>query len=300
MIENPAILDIIAKISGDKSDGATSLALRGLDALELLSSTIPEDCEDPRSVILELTAKIDSLRPSMAAIGVQAILASNRAFSFIGEGMSPGPALRRAVNTEREILGQANATIAGLAARELGTGGTLISCSWSVTAMRAVVALEPEKVFLGEGHRLGDGLRAAKWLAARGLEVVVVPDGALPTVVPLGRVVLVGADQVLSDGSVINRCSTLSLALAARYSGVPLVVACQRIKLCGREEARIEEGGNLFGDLPRGVTAQVPLFDLTPARLVDSILTESGRLTAGEAGAVGAGIATLRARLLEL
>lgn len=164
--------------------------------------------------------------------------------------------------------------------------------------MRTVVALSPARVFVGEGHRMGDGLRASRWLAARGLDVVVLPDGALPTVVRQANNVIVGADQVLADGSVVNRCSTYSLSLAARYSGVPMLVACQRIKLSGNTSVEIEETEQLFGMLPEGVTARAPVFDLTPRDLIDSILTESGRLSPEEAGAVGEGIAVLRRRVL--
>jgi len=292
------IENILADIRGDKSEGATSLALRGLDAIEAMARDLPEDLDEAKEALISLAATIDSLRPSMAAIGNQAVLAVNRALSLIGEGMEPAPAISRAVTAEREILGQANTTIAALAASQLDRRGRVVSCSWSVTALTTIRAIEPSQVVIGEGHRMGDGLRASRWLAARGLDVTVVPDGALPTVVQEGSLVLVGADQVLADGSVVNRCSTYSLALAAKHRLARFVVACQRIKLCGNAEANIEEHDNLFGALPEGVTARAPIFDLTPPDLIDSILTESGRLTPEQAGAVGVGIASLRKRVL--
>ena len=165
---HPDIKIILDDIRGDKSDGATSLAIRGRDALEALCGNLPDEVDDALALMIGLVGTIDSLRPSMAAIGVQTVLAVNRAISMIGEGMQPSSALRKAVIAEREILGQANTTIAALALKELGTGGTIVTCSWSVTAMRTVVALSPARVFVGEGHRMGDGLRASRWLAARG------------------------------------------------------------------------------------------------------------------------------------
>jgi len=297
MIQN--IERILAEIAEEKSDGATSLALRGLDALEMLSADLPDDREEALVRIRALARRIDEIRPSMAAIGSQAILAVQRAAGSMAEGVSPAAALSRSVRIEREMLGQASATIAGLVADELGAGGVIATCSWSVTAMRVLLAVRPSKILIGEGHRLGDGLRSAKWLAARGLDVTVVPDGALPDVVRGARAVLVGADQVLSDGSLINRCSTFSLALAARHFGVPFYVACQRIKLSGNRASEIELARPLFGDLPAGVTAFSPMFDLTPGSFVDAYFTESGRLTAPEAGDVGAAIAGLRADLLK-
>ena len=295
---NPKIEQIVSGIATDKSDGATSLALRGLDALEALADDLPADPVKAVAEMAMLAGLLDNLRPSMAAIGVQAVLAVSRTRSLLAQGMAPGAALRQAISKERETLGQANVTISSLAAQRLGGGGAFVTCSWSVTAMRALVAINPDEIRIGEGHRLGDGLRAAKWLAARGLSVEVVPDAALPAVVEGARAVLVGADQVLADGAVINRCSTFSLALAARHFGVPFYTACQRIKLGGKRRTAIEEGPGLFGVLPEGVEARVPLFDVTPAALVNGILTESGLLTAGEAAEVGAGIAALRAETL--
>jgi translation initiation factor eIF-2B subunit delta len=292
-----AIERIIAEIAGDKSDGATSLALRGLDALEQLGDALPDDPEAALARVRALAARIDRLRPSMAAIGSQAVLATARAAGLVADGLPPFAARAQAVRTERDMLGQASATIAGLVADELGPGGAIATCSWSVTAMRVLLATRPDRIVIGEGHRLGDGLRAAKWLAARGIETTVVPDAALPDAVRGARACLVGADQVLADGAVVNRSSTLSMALAARHFGVPFYVACQRIKLSGNAVAEIELSPGLFGELPPGVTAWSPLFDVTPAALIDAYFTESGRLSPAEAGEVGAGIARLRADL---
>lgn len=293
-----AIDAILSEIAEERSDGATSLALRGLDALEVLANHLPPDRQEALDGVSELASRIDALRPSLAAIGVQAVLAVARAHALVAQGLSPAAALRQAIRVERETLGQANQTILNLARRELGSGGLLVSCSWSVTAARCLVAIKPDRVVVGEGHRLGDGLRCAKWLAARGLEVEVVPDGALPSAVSGARAVIVGADQVLADGSVINRCCTFPLALAADHFGVPFFVACQRIKLSGRTSAPLEESPGLFGVLPEGVTSRVPLFDLTPHRLVRGVITESGVLSPAEAGEIGARIADLRQRYL--
>jgi translation initiation factor 2B subunit (eIF-2B alpha/beta/delta family) len=293
-----AVETILAEIAGDKSDGATSLALRGLDALEQLCGDLPAERDPALEQIAELAARIDAIRPSICAVGVQAVLALARTRSLTTQGLPPGAALRQAIRVERETLGQANLTIANLAAKELGSGGVFASCSWSVTAARCLVAVRPERLHIGEGHRLGDGLKAAKWLAARGLEVEVVPDAALPATVAGARAVLVGADQLLADGSVVNRCSSLSLALAAHHHGVPFIVACQRIKLGGRPSATIEESPGLFGLLPEGVTSRVPLFDLVPTGLITSVITESGVLSAAEAGEIGGQIASLRDRFI--
>ncbi len=289
---------IAAEIRADTKSGATTLAARGLDALDILASNLPKGSDRAEKAVIEHVRILDGLRRSMGAIGTQAVLAASRAQGLVAGGMSWSAALHRAVTKERETLGQANRTIAVLAKRKLGAGGVFVSCSWSTTAQQALVALEPELVRMGEGHRMGDGVRGAQWLSARGIDVEIVPDGALPTIVEDARAVLVGADHVLSDGSVVNRCSSFSLALTAKWYEVPFIVVCQRIKLGGGREAKLEESPELFRRLPSGVTGRAPVFDVTPADLVTRVITESGSMTATEAGEVGRGIARLREQII--
>jgi len=180
----------------------------------------------------------------------------------------------------------------------VATGGILASCSWSVTALKALVAARPALVRLGVGHPINEGIKAASWLAARGIEVEIMPDAALAGAARGARGVVVGADQVLADGSVVNRCATLVLAHAAWCHRVPFIVACQRIKLGGAERAEIESLEGAFGDLPGGVRGLAPIFDVTPAAFVGAVITESGVMTPAEAGEVGLGIAALRRRIL--
>ena len=182
---------------------------------------------------------------------------------------------------------KADETIAAQAAGEIGPGGIIVTCSYSQTARQVLLELKPKAVRIGEGHKLGDGVRLAKEISAKGLKVEVVPDGALPVAMQGASAVVIGADQILGDGSVVNRCSTFSLALAAAHFEVPSYVVAQRIKLTGRDSAPIEESGDIFHDLPPDISVYAPLFDVTPAKLIHRIITESGPMTPEEAGAAG-------------
>ena len=74
------------------------------------------------------------------------------------------------------------------------------------------------------------------------------------------NVVVVGADTVFCDGSVVNAAGTRDLAQAASDAGVPVIVTAETIKLVPAEPVAPEEEG----------------FDLTPADLIDRIATEEG------------------------
>ncbi|MEF8859002.1 MAG: ribose 1,5-bisphosphate isomerase, partial [Halolamina sp.] len=98
---------------------------------------------------------------------------------------------------------------------------------------------------------------------------------------------LVGADSIAADGSVVNKIGTSGLAVNARERGVPVICAAQTIKLHPatltghtveieqRDEAEVidPESQAEIGD----IEVANPAFDVTPPRYVDAIVTESGQ-----------------------
>lgn len=296
---NLEISTAIARLAEDRTGGATALASRGLDIIEQLGRLEGGSDVAVWSAAVEVTRALDEVRPSMASIGAQAVLALARARRLRDEGFSVRAALLEATARERDTLGQANDLISSYAAAQMPTGSRIATCSFSMTALRAIVAVRPGGVWISEGGRLRDGARAAAWLAARGIAVEMVPDESLPGTIDRVYAVLVGADQILADGGLVNRAGTFPLALAAGYYGKPLYVACHRFKLAGRSVPRLDqEPGLLLPEPIPHVRSVAPLFDLTPAGLVHGVLTESGQLTSQQAGQVGVGLARLRAELL--
>jgi ribose 1,5-bisphosphate isomerase len=108
--------------------------------------------------------------------------------------------------------------------------------------------------------------------------------------------VLVGADSIAADGSVINKIGTSGLAVNARERGVPIMVAAQTLKLhpdtmTGHtveiemrderevltEEEEREIDGGASRDADDGFHIENPAFDVTPPRYVDAIVTERGQ-----------------------
>jgi methylthioribose-1-phosphate isomerase len=99
--------------------------------------------------------------------------------------------------------------------------------------------------------------------------------------------VIVGSDRIAANGDVANKIGTYGLAILARYHGVKVMVAAPTSTVdmdlsCGGdipiEERDPEEllscGGRRLA--PAGCAARNPVFDVTPAALVDAIVTERG------------------------
>ena len=161
--------------------------------------------------------------------------------------------------------------------------------------VRALAARGPLAILADETRPFLQGARLTAWeLAKDGLNVTLLPDVAAASLIARGRVqaVIVGADRIAANGDVANKIGTYGLALAARAHGVPFVVAAPTTTLDLATPAGasipIEErdgtevvalplpGGRSVSLAPAGVRALYPAFDVTPAALVDAIVTERG------------------------
>jgi methylthioribose-1-phosphate isomerase len=145
-------------------------------------------------------------------------------------------------------------------------------------------------VFADETRPLLQGARLTSWeLERAGIGVTLLCDNAAASLLGTGKVqcVIVGADRIAANGDVANKIGTYGVALLAREHRVPFYVAAPSttfdLTLSSGQEIPIEERApgevvNGFGrrTAPRGVAVYNPAFDVTPARLIDGIITELG------------------------
>jgi len=146
------------------------------------------------------------------------------------------------------------------------------------------------EVFAGETRPWLQGARLTAWeLQREDIPVRLIADGAAASLLRGGQVgwVVVGADRVAANGDVANKIGTYALALAARAHGVGFMVVAPTstidwtvpsgddIPIEMRPESELLSYGNvkLVAD---GVGAWNPVFDVTPAGLVDAVVTERG------------------------
>lgn len=190
-----------------------------------------------------------------------------------------------------ELLRDANVIGTHCNAGRLATAGT-------GTALAPVYAKaeagEPLRVFASETRPLLQGARLTAWeLDDAGIDVTVVPDGAMASTVLSGQVdaYIVGADRIAANGDAANKIGTVGHALAAREADIPFYVAAPTstidIGLVSGDQIEIEQRdaievheirGNRL--TPEGVAASNPAFDVTPNHLITAIITEAGVLRA--------------------
>ncbi len=130
-------------------------------------------------------------------------------------------------------------------------------------------------------------------LGRDGIACTVIADGAAASVLRGSSVgaAIVGADRIAANGDVANKIGTYGLAVVARHHGVPFYVAAplstidpdtpdgSAIEIEQRPAAEVAEyRGSAI--TPVGAVVHNPAFDVTPADLVDAIITEVGVLRA--------------------
>ncbi len=90
---------------------------------------------------------------------------------------------------------------------------------------------------------------------------------------------VVGADSVQPNGSFVNKVGTHLLALGARADKVPLYVLAETLKVAAPSQPQrftVEEGKRREITRARWLEVRNVYFEVTPARLVSSYVTEDG------------------------
>ena len=155
-------------------------------------------------------------------------------------------------------------------------------------------------VFADETRPLLQGARLTAYeLHADGIPVTLLCDNMAGALLREGgiRRAIVGADRIAANGDTANKIGTYALAVLCRAHGVPLTVAAPLSTLDAAlpdgahipiEHRAGEEVGHFFGvrTAPEGIAFWNPAFDVTPADLIDSIVTERGVLRAPFAPAI--------------
>jgi methylthioribose-1-phosphate isomerase len=154
------------------------------------------------------------------------------------------------------------------------------------------------RIYADETRPWLQGARLTAWeLLREGIPVTLIADGAAAYLLAQGDVgwVIVGADRIAANGDVANKIGTYALAIAARHHGVRFMVVAPSSTIdaslsSGRDipiEIRPQDEILSLSDRPvaaPGADAWNPAFDVTPAALVDAIVTERGVVLAPEPG----------------
>lgn len=214
----------------------------------------------------------------------------------------PVPALTAEAGRIHEEDIAANRRMGELGAAFLdGVGGVLTHCNTGSLATggfgtalgvirQAWGERRIQRVFADETRPWLQGARLTAWELVRdGIPVTLLADAAAAHLMQTGQVqwVVVGSDRIAANGDVANKIGTYALAVAARHHGVKFMVVAPTstvdlatasgvdIPIEQRPAEEVLGAGGRRIAAP-GAEAWNPAFDITPAELVDVIVTEAG------------------------
>ena len=187
--------------------------------------------------------------------------------------------IRRHQGSEQALLTHGNA-----GALATGGFGTALGVIRAATLEGMV-----EQVYACESRPWLQGSRLTAWeLAADGVPVTVVADAAAGHLMKVKGItwVVVGADCIAANGDVAAKIGTYQMAVAAMHHGLRFMVVAPStsidlnlptgddipLETRGEEELLEVSGIQVTAD----VEAYNPVVDVTPADLIDVIVTEKG------------------------
>ncbi|TAN50976.1 MAG: S-methyl-5-thioribose-1-phosphate isomerase [Methylococcaceae bacterium] len=180
-----------------------------------------------------------------------------------------------------------------------GSSGVLTHCNTGSLAtggygtalgvVRSAYRRGVTNIYAGETRPWLQGARLTAWeLNQDRIHATLIADSAAAWLMKSGAVqwVIVGADRIAANGDAANKIGTYALAVLARQHGVRFMVVAPTSTIDWHtptgEDITIEQRapGELLPDCYQAhdsvITAWNPVFDVTPAHLIDAIVTERG------------------------
>lgn len=169
----------------------------------------------------------------------------------------------------------------------LATGGY----GTALGVVRAAIGEGKEvHVFIDETRPLLQGSRLTAFeMLHENIPATLITDNCAGYLIKQGKIdlIIVGADRIAGNGDTANKIGTYPLAVMAAYHHIPFYVAAPLstidLSLPSGDEIVIEERkpeevtsfGNQ-GVAPEDINVYNPAFDVTPAGLINAIITEKG------------------------
>ncbi|GKZ12904.1 ribose 1,5-bisphosphate isomerase [Haladaptatus sp. T7] len=293
-MNDPAITPAVTAVADDIAEmeirGAAAIADAAAAAIgEQAQASEADTPEEFRAEIRAAARRLHETRPTAVSLP--------NALRYVLQGMEGNTVaeLRDSIVATvvefRRELDQAQDNLGQIGANRLRDGDTIMTHCHSTDALSCVRhALNDGKdisAIVKETRPRKQGHITARQLRDWDVPVTLIVDNAARRYLNDADHVLVGADSIAADGSVINKIGTSGLAVNARERGVPIMVAAQTLKLhpgtmTGHTvEIEMRDEREVLADAEREAVGDVrvenPAFDVTPPRYVDAIVTERGQ-----------------------
>jgi ribose 1,5-bisphosphate isomerase len=291
VVEMEKIIEVAKRIRNMEIRGAGTIARAAAQALKdyalMQETTNKQDFDNQLSRAAEILVLT---RPTAVSLpnAVRIVMAY--------EGGSVNEARSDLVMLADEFIStskEATKHIGRIGSQRIGNGDTIMTHCNSQAALSVIAEAHRSgkniKVIATESRPRLQGHLTIQQLNELGIETTLIVDSAVRYFIKDVDLVVVGADAVTANGSVINKIGTSQLAMAAHESRTNLIVAAETYKFSPRtllgEMVEIEErdlGEVIDPEELSGmehVKVKNPAFDVTPSSYIDLICTEVGAIS---------------------
>ena len=291
------LLKNVEKIRSLKIQGATNVATHAIDFLSQYAQEL--ECNDIGSYIdrmIEAKKMLESTRVTEPAMrnGLNYIinkLEKERECLDINDIPSKIETLK---NEYKEMLKTAKKKIAEIGARRIPKvekDNEFIIMTHCHSSVVTSILLEAKRqgndnfrVINTETQPVLQGRKTAKKLLSAGIDVVHIVDSAMRWAVNHYKVdiIIVGADSITSEGTVLNKIGTRLLALVAHEEHVPFYVASPLLKYNPEtsfgmlEEIEMRDPTEIWDFQHDHLSILNPAFETVSRRYIDGLITEAG------------------------
>ena len=288
-----AVIETADRIRDMTIRGAGKIARAGATALgDMARNHSGGTLEDFREELSAASKVILDSRPTAVSLwnGVHATVKG------VDEAKTLDDAVQTVISNSEDFVRRslgAVEIIARIGAKRISDGDTIMTHCNSSAALGVIKEAHRQgkdiKVFATESRPWRQGILTVNDLSKAGVDVTMIIDSAVRTVMRRTDKVFVGADTITSHGALINKVGTSQLALAANEARVQFYVCSETYKFSPMtlfgdmvtiEERDISEVVRP-GEIPDSVKVFNPVFDSTPAKYIDAIITELGMISPG-------------------
>ncbi|MFW6196852.1 MAG: ribose 1,5-bisphosphate isomerase [Thermoplasmatota archaeon] len=284
-MKNLSLEEIAEKIESMEIRGAAKIGRAA--AWGLKNSVSEYECKDIKELkklIKTGKERLKSTRPTAVSL--------HNAIRYVLKGSSKDVEERKKmiVNRANEFIDKsinAGEKIAEYGGRRISDGEVILTHCNSSIALGCIKHAWDEgkdiRVIATESRPKRQGYITVRQLSEYGVPVSLIVDSAVRYKMTDVDKVYVGADTIASNGAVINKIGTSQVALCAHETRVPVTVCAETYKFSSETafgdliEIEERDPNEIVNpdDFP-GVEISNPVFDATPSKYVDSIITEEG------------------------
>jgi ribose 1,5-bisphosphate isomerase len=283
-----SICPIAKKISELKIQGARNIAIAGIEALVELAKVTKSKTK--KEFLIELyegqkllfnSRETEPLMRNAIRWIINQVETTDKK-----EVLKLSQIVKSSADEFLKNLEESKEQIANIGKKRIRNNSIILTHCHSSTVTKLLIDANKEgknfEVYCTETRPVFQGRITAQELIKNGIKTTLIVDSAARSIIKEIDLVVVGADAITSEGNVINKIGTSTIALLAKEARKPFYVVSELLKfdpvtVCGDYE-KIEERdpSEIWKNAPRNLIIKNPAFDVTRRDFIHGIICEQG------------------------